>query len=157
MPRPMVTTNVYFEDVEIGDYFTTPSRTVTEADLVMFTGLSGDYTVLHTDEAFARERGLKGRIFQGCATLSIATGLTYRLAGSEPSRTVAFYGMDKVRFTHPVYIGDNLYVEGEIIALQDKGEKGGVITRRDSIKNQDGVLVVTLEKRTMAMKRPKEG
>lgn len=155
MPKVIEVLNYYFEEVEVGDTFKTPQRTVTEADLVMFTGLSGDYTVLHTDEAFAKERGLKGRIFQGCLTLSIATGLTYRLAGGGPSKAVAFYGMDKVRFTHPVYVGDNLYVEGEILALQDKGEKGGVVTRREDIKNQDGVLVATLEKRTMVKHAPK--
>lgn len=154
MPKQIEVLNYYFEEVEVGDWFKTPQRTVTETDLVMYSGLSGDYTVLHTDELFAKERGLKGRIFHGCLTLSIGTGLTYRLAGSGPSKTVAFYGMDKVRFTHPVYVGDNLYVEGEILSLEDKGEKGGVVTRKEMIKNQDDVLVAVLEKRTMVRHKP---
>jgi 3-hydroxybutyryl-CoA dehydratase len=153
MARQLTTTNNYFDDVEIGDFFVTAGRTVTEADIVTFAGLSGDYSLLHTNEVYAVERGYGGRIAHGCLILSIATGLVFVL-GQTMDRVVAFYGMDGVRFTRPVRIGDTIHVEAEIIELIDKGEKGGVIKRRDSIKNQNGEVVAVLDKSTLNRKRP---
>ena len=69
-------------------------------------------------------------------------------------RVVAFYGMDRVRFVKPVRIGDTIHVEGEIIELVDKGERGGLIKRRDSIMNEHGEVGVSLEKSTLNLKRP---
>ncbi|WP_210484461.1 MaoC/PaaZ C-terminal domain-containing protein [Microvirga antarctica] len=153
MARVLVTLNNYFDDLEIGDRFETAGRTVTETDIVNFSGLSGDYSLHHTNEPFAIARGFGGRIAHGCLTLSISTGLISSM-GQTMDKVVAFYGMDKVRFLKPVRIGDTLHVEGEIIVLLDKGEKGGVVTRRDSIKNQNGDIVATLDKSTLNLKRP---
>lgn len=153
MAQKLETTNYYFDEVEVGDYFETSSRTVTETDLVMFSGLSGDYTLLHTDAEYAASTAFGGRIAHGCLILSIATGLSFRI-GQDMSRVVAFYGMDNVRFTAPVHIGDTISMTGEIISLQDKGEKGGVVTRRDSIKNQRGETVAVLDKRLLHKKKP---
>ena len=70
---------LYFEDFSIGQTFTTPARTITEADVVSFSGLSGDYNPLHTDETYASQTIFKQRIVHGMLLVSIMTGLTARL------------------------------------------------------------------------------
>jgi 3-hydroxybutyryl-CoA dehydratase len=153
MSREMTTLNNYFDEVEVGDHFKSFGRTVTEADIVNFCGLSGDYSLHHTNEPFAIERGFGGRIAHGALILSISTGLIFSMSRNM-DRVVAFYGMDRVRFLKPVRIGDTIHVQGEIVELTDKGEKGGVIKRRDSIVNQNGDVVAVLDKSTLNQKRP---
>lgn len=92
---------MYFEDYEIGSKFVTSARTVTETDIVNFAGLSGDWFPLHTDEEYARKTVFKGRVAHGMLTLSIASGLLVRSGLVFPESLIAFYGMDKVRFTAP--------------------------------------------------------
>jgi 3-hydroxybutyryl-CoA dehydratase len=149
----LTTLNNYYDDLNVGDRFQSRARTLTEADITMFSGLSGDYHPLHTDEEFAREGPFGGRIAQGCLTLSLATGLEFSLMGSDESRIVAFYGMDRVRFVKPVFIGDTLHLEGEVTALEDKDDTRGVVTIHQEIKNSRGETVAVLDKRTLHSKR----
>jgi 3-hydroxybutyryl-CoA dehydratase len=149
----LTTLNNYYDDVEVGDRFVSRSRTVTETDLVQFSGLSGDYAALHTDEEFARQGPFGARIAHGCLTLSLATGLEFSLFGNDPLRILAFYGMDRVRFVKPVFVGDTIHVEGEVIALEEKDATRGVVTIREDIKNQHGDTVALLDKRTLHKKR----
>ena len=65
---------MYFDEFEIGQSWTSPSRTITEADLVAFAGISGDYNPLHTDEEYARTTQFGGRLFHGPGVLAVATG-----------------------------------------------------------------------------------
>jgi len=154
MMRTLETLNSYFDDLAVGDGFVSRARTVTEADIVVFSGLSGDYHPLHTDEVYANGGPFGGRIAQGCLTLSLATGLEFSLMGSEESRIIAFYGMDRVRFVKPVFIGDTIHLEGEVTALDDKDETRGVVTFHQEVKNQRGETVAVLDKRTLNKKRP---
>jgi 3-hydroxybutyryl-CoA dehydratase len=152
--RQIKSINNYFDDIQVGDWFTSRARTITETDLVMFSGLSGDYSSIHIDEEAAKDSPFGARIAHGCLTLSIATGFEFQMqAGELESRVIAFYGLDKVRFTKPVLIGDTLHLEGEIAELQDKGAKGGVVTMRQRIVNQRGDTVASFEKRTLNAKR----
>ena len=149
--------NAYFDELQVGDRFTTRARTITEADLVFFSGWSGDYSALHTDEEYAKAGPFGKRIAHGCLTLSVGTGLEFALmSGPGPEDSiVAFYGMDRVRFVKPVFIGDTLHIDGEVIALEEKPEGGrGVVTLREEIKNQDGVTVAVLDKRTLRINKP---
>jgi acyl dehydratase len=149
----LTTLNNYYDDVEVGDRFVSRSRTVTETDLVQFSGLSGDYAALHTDVEFARQGPFGARIAHGCLTLSLATGLEFSLFGNDPLRIIAFYGMDRVRFVKPVFVGDTIHVEGEVIALEEKDATRGVVTIHEDIKNQHGDTVALLDKRTLHKKR----
>ena len=152
--RELLSLNNYFDDLREGDWFTSRARTITETDLVVFSGLSGDYSSIHIDEEMAKASSFGGRIAHGCLTLSIATGFEFQLmAGERENRVIAFYGLDKVRFTKPVHIGDTLHLEGDIAALQDKGDKGGVVTMNQRIVNQRGETVASFEKRTLNAKR----
>ena len=153
--RTLSTLNNYFDDLSLGDRFRTRGRTLTEADITLFSGLSGDYHPLHTDEEFAQEGPFGGRIAQGCLTLSLATGLEFSLiGGDEESHILAFYGMDRVRFVKPVFIGDTLHLEGEVTALDAKDETRGVVTMHHEVKNQNGDTVAVLDKRTLHTTRP---
>lgn len=152
--RQMKSINNYFDEIQVGDWFTSRSRTITETDLVMFSGLSGDYSSIHIDEVAAQASPFGARIAHGCLTLSIATGFEFQLqAGELESRVIAFYGLDKVRFTKPVFIGDTLHLDGEIGELTDKGAKGGVVMTHQRIINQNGEIVVSFEKRSLNAKR----
>ena len=151
----MITTlNNYYDDLHIGDWIRSRARTVTEADITLFSGFSGDYHPLHTDEEYARQGPFGKRIAQGCLTLSLATGLEFSLMGSDESRILAFYGMDRVRFVKPVFIGDTLHLEGTVTALDEKDESRGVVTIHQEIINQRGETVAVLDKRTLHAKRP---
>jgi 3-hydroxybutyryl-CoA dehydratase len=152
--KTLATLNNYFDDLSLGDRFASRARTVTEADIVMFSGLSGDYLPLHTDEVYASNGPFGGRVAQGCLTLSLATGLEFSLMGSDESRIIAFYGMDRVRFVKPVFIGDTIRLEGEVTALEDRDGASGVVTAHHEIKNQREEVVAALDKRTLHHKRP---
>ena len=147
------TLNHYFDDLQLGDRFVSRARTVTETDLVLFSGLSGDYSELHTDEEYAKVGPFGARIAHGCLTLSLATGLEFSLFGSDAPKVLAFYGMDRVRFVKPVFIGDTIHIEGEVSALDEKDDKRGVVTFHQEIKNQLGETVAVLDKRTLNKKR----
>lgn len=151
--REIDSLNNYYDDLAIGDRITSRGRTITETDLVIFSGLSGDYTQLHTDEEHAKAGPFGGRIAHGCLTLSIATGLEFQLFGTGEVRVLAFYGLDRVRFVKPVFIGDTIHVVVEVIALVDKDETRGVVTFHEEIRNQRGETVAVLDKRTLNKKR----
>ncbi len=136
---------LYFEDYEVGQEIVTPARTVTEADITLFAALTGDWNPLHTDAEFAKKTIFKQRIAHGLLTLSIASGLVAR-TGILYGTVVAFYGIDKLRFTAPVYIGDTIKA---IIKVLDKQEKelGGLITAEMRVVNQrdETVLYCTMK------------
>lgn len=132
--------NRYYEEIQIGDRYTSKGRTITEADIVNFAGLTGDWYPLHTNVEYVKNTVFKQRIAHGMLVLSIGTGLV----PLTPGFLVAFYGMEQVRFTNPTFIGDTIYVEDEVIEKNDKGDKGGVISFRRNIKKQTGETVATL-------------
>jgi 3-hydroxybutyryl-CoA dehydratase len=140
----------YFEDFQVGDVETTRARTITEADIVNFAAFSGDWFPLHTDVEYAKKGPFGERIAHGMLILSVATGLMplYEMA------IVAFYGMDKVRFTAPTMIGDTVHVQLEVVDKQDKGEIGGVVALKESVKNQKGEDVAISTMKVMIGKKP---
>ena len=140
----------YFEDFTVGEIVVTRARTITETDIVNFAALTGDWYPLHTDVEYAQKGPFGERIAHGLLILSIANGLMplYDMA------IVAFYGMDKVRFTAPTKIGDTIHVELEVVEKQDKGDIGGVITLKEYVKNQRGENVALSTKKVLIGKRP---
>jgi len=137
-----------FDELSLGDTLVSRGRTVTEADIVSFAALSGDWTPLHTDAVAAAAGPFGARIAHGGLTIAISTGLEFSLLG-EAVNILAFYGMDRVRFVKPVFIGDTIHLRGEVIGLEAKDEKRGVVTVREELVNQDGGVVASLEKRTL--------
>jgi acyl dehydratase len=139
----------YYDDFKVGDVEVTRARTITETDIVNFAAFSGDWYPLHTDIEYAKQGPFGERIAHGMLVLSVATGLMplYEMA------IVAFYGMDKVRFTAPTKIGDTIHVELEVIEKQDKGDLGGVIALKESVKNQNGEDVAVSTMRVLIAKQ----
>ncbi|MHB8917599.1 MAG: MaoC/PaaZ C-terminal domain-containing protein [Desulfocucumaceae bacterium] len=139
----------YFDELEVGVRAVSRGRTITEADLVMFSAFSGDWYPLHTDKEFAAGTAFGQRIAHGMLVMSVATGLV----AMKPGVVVAFYGMDKVRFTAPTFIGDTIRVEAEVIEKSDKG-MFGVITVRQEIKNQRNEVCNTAILKVALNKKP---
>ena len=130
----------YFEEIEVGNEYVSPGRTVTEADIVAFAGLSGDYNVLHTDAEYMKTSIFGERIAHGLLGLSISSGLGSR-AVVRPFATIAFLGL-RWRFKGPIKIGDTIKVR---MRVSDKKETSkpdrGIITVQRSVLNQRGELV----------------
>ncbi len=127
----------YFEDYEVGEEFVSPGRTVTEADIVNFAGLTGDWHEIHTNVEYAEKTFFGKRIAHGMLVLTLGSAQGLRLGNvMTPTSFIAFYGMDKLRFTAPVFIGDTLRVEVEIIETKAKDDQRGVVTSQARIKNQ---------------------
>ena len=133
-----------FNDVEVGDVWKSPARTVTEADVVNFAGLSADYNALHTDAEFAATTPHGGRIAHGMLVLAIASGLSTRLPLMkllDPS--ILGLANLECRFTKPVKIGDTIHV---VLSIAEKTpgrkpDRGTVAMRRTAV-NQRGETVM---------------
>src|SRR5216684_6099022 len=102
MLRPMSDDRRYFDDIAVGEAYESPGRTVTEADIVAFAGLSGDYNVLHTDAEFMRTSIFGERIAHGLLGLAIQSGLGTR--ATQDYATLAFLGL-RWTFKWPITIG----------------------------------------------------
>ena len=143
----------YFEDLKIGEHFETPGRTVTEADIVNFAGISGDYNPLHIDEEFAKKTRFGARIAHGVLTLSIMTGLWARL-GILEGTVEAFYGIERLRFTKPVYSGETLHVKMKVVDNEEKGQSG-IVVLENTVLNQKSETVMVCTTNLLVQKRPK--
>lgn len=131
---------VYYEDIELGQKMVTRGRTITEADIVAFAGLTGDYNPMHTDAEFMKSSAFGQRIAHGMLTLSYAVGQAYQLGFMERT-VIAFRGLE-MKFSLPVFIGDTLHVE--LVVLEKKEARrlgGGTVTLEVKIINQDGKAV----------------
>lgn len=146
-------TGLYYEELQIGQEFISPRRTITEADIVLFTGLSGDVNPLHTDEVFAAlETPFGTRIAQGLLTMSAATGLIARLGYSEGT-VLAFLGIKDWRFLGAVKAGDTIHARITIVGKRETSRpERGIFVERLEIINQRGETVQEGEL-TMLVKR----
>ena len=116
-----------------------PGRTVTETDIVLFAGLSGDYNIIHTDAEFMKTSIFGERIAHGLLGLAIQSGLLAR--AMQPYATIAFAGL-KWKFRNPIKIGDTIHVRGKVIGKVESPEPDrGVITLARTVLNQRGEVV----------------
>src|SRR5262249_16704718 len=95
----------FFDDVEVGQEWESPGRTVTEADIVYFAGVSGDFNPIHVDHEFARTTPFRRPVAHGLLVLSVSSGLGLH---SPAMRTLAFLQIREWKFVGPVYIGDTV-------------------------------------------------
>lgn len=148
----------YLEDFKLGEKTISPGRTVTEADIVMFAGISGDWNELHTNAEYMKNSPFGQRIAHGMLTLSIASGLALRTRGRPPVEVLAFLGMDNVRFTAPVFVGDTIKVESEVIEARPSKSRpeAGILKFKNTVKNQRDEAVATWETALMVNTRLKK-
>ena len=145
----------YFEELHIGDEYLSPRRTVSEADIVLFTSITGLLNPLFTDEIFAREKGLGMRVAPGPLTLSYAIGLADELVYGT---VCAVLGINNVKFTVPVKPGDTIRVKTTILDKIESTSKPdrGIGILHQEVYNQLEEIVCTFERTMMFLKRPKE-
>ena len=130
---------IFFEDLQPGQEFTSPGRTVTEADIVIFAGLSGDYNVLHTDAEHMKASIFGERIAHGLLGLSIQQGLAAR---GEPAAALGLLSGLKWKFKGPIKIGDTVHVFSRIASKKDGPDAGrGLVTVERRLLNQRGEVV----------------
>lgn len=143
--------------------WTTPARTVTEADVVNFAGVSGDFNPLHTDELFASQTPFAGRIAHGLLVLAIASGLRQR-GGLFDGTLIAWAEIRQWRFLRPVRIGDTVRVRWRIAEKRETSKPDrGVITQEVQVLNQrdevvqEGLFVSLLRRRAASPAEPAAG
>ncbi len=141
-----------FEEIEVGEEYESPGRTVTETDIVIFAGLSGDYNVLHTDAEFMKQSIFGERIAHGLLGLAIQSGLLTRAA--QPYATLAFVGL-RWKFKGPIKIGDTIRLRAKVLGKKetDKPDRG-IVTLARTVVNQRGEVVQEGETDLLVERRP---
>lgn len=129
----------YFDEIQAGEEYESPGRTITEADIVLFAGISGDYNVVHTDAEFMKGSIFGERIAHGLLGLSIQSGLLAR--AMIPYATIAFVGL-RWKFKGPIRIGDTIRVRGKVVGKKDgaKPDRGLVTLARTVVNQRDEVV-----------------
>src|SRR5581483_5478166 len=145
----------YYEDLEVGArYKHSQGRTITEVDNVLFSALTMNTQPLHLNEDFASKTQFGQRIVNGIFTMGLVVGLS--VADLTDGTIVANLGYDRVVHPHPVYHGDTIYAETEVLEKREprSNPARGIVRLKQTGRNQHGVVVVELERTALFLKRP---
>src|SRR6187551_2498954 len=136
--------------------FRSPGRTITDADLIGFAGLTGDYSELHTSDVYARASQFGRRVAHGMLGLAYAHGLMWARTGELRETAVAFLGISEWKFVGPIFIGDTIFVNYRIAELRDSKSRPtqAVATFDVDVVNQDGAVVQRGRKALLVSKVP---
>jgi len=151
-------TGKYFEDLNVGDRFSHPQgRTVTEMDNTLFCALTMNTQPLHLNADFAAGTQFGQRIVNGLFTMSLVVGLT--VPELTEGTVIANLGYEHVQHPNPVYHGDTIYVETEVLEKRESKSKPdrGVIRFKHTGRKPDGTVVVELERSVLFLKRHGKG
>ena len=141
----------YYEEIEVGEEYESPGRTITETDIVLFAGLSGDYNVLHTDAELMKTSIFGERIAHGLLGLAIQSGLFSR--STRAYATLAFVGL-RWKFKAPIKIGDTIRLRARVQGKRDIGKPDrGLITLTRTVLNQRDEVVQEGETDLMVEKK----
>jgi acyl dehydratase len=148
-----------YDDLHVGMSFRSPGRTITEADIVAFAGLTGDYSELHTSDVYAKHSQFGRRVAHGMLGLAYAHGLMWPRTGELRETAVAFLGISDWRFVRPIFVGDTLFVDYRIAELRDSKSKPtqAIATFDVELVNQDGEVVQRGRKALLVSKVPLGG
>jgi acyl dehydratase len=142
----------WFEEIEVGEEYESPGRTVTEADIVIFAGLSGDYNILHTDAEYMKSSIFGERIAHGLLGLAIQSGLFTRTG--VPYATLGV-GTLRWKFKGPIKIGDTIRVRAKVTAKRETDARDcGVVTVERRVFNQRDEVVQEGETDLLVERRP---
>jgi acyl dehydratase len=148
----------YFDEFKVGDGFVTPTRTITETDVVMFAAMTGDYNELHTSAAYMKDTQFEQRLVHGLLGLSVSHGLLFRLGFMEGT-AIAFLGIESWQFQAPLFFGDTIHVRVKVAdarASKSKPDRGIVKLYLEIVK-QDGTVAQSGYKSIMIKRRSKQG
>jgi acyl dehydratase len=147
-------TGLCWEEWEVGAEWVTAGRTVTEADIVNFAGISGDFNPLHMDEAFCKATQFGTRIAHGPLVYAVAAGLIFQLHLYDDT-LIAFLGFEDLRFTAPVKIGDTIHARIKVTETREGSKPGrGVMKRRLQVVNQREEVVQESIQAFLLKRRP---
>ncbi len=144
----------YYEDMQIGEEYESPARTITEADIVNFAALSGDWSPVHCDEEYCKKTPYGTRIAHGIFGLAIAEGLKFRLPEFSSARYMASLYWN-YKFTGPILMGDTVRVRVRVQSKREtKKADRGVVVEYVTMLNQRGEVVQEGEHGLMILRRP---
>jgi len=148
-----------YQDLYEGLRFRSPGRTITDADLVGFAGLTGDYSELHTSDVYAQASQFGRKVAHGMMGLAYAHGLMWPRTGELRETAVAFLGINDWKFVGPIFVGDTIFVEYELAELRDsKSRPEQAIAVFDvRVVKQDGSTVQQGRKALLVSKVPLGG
>lgn len=148
---------VYFDEMTVGQVFDHPiRRTVTETDNVWFSAITHNPARLHLDEEYCRtETEFGQRLVNSCFTLALMVGISVN--DTTLGTAIANLGWDEVRFPKPVFHGDTLRIETEIVDLRESKSRpeAGVVTFQHRAFNQKNELVASCKRSGLQRKKPK--
>jgi acyl dehydratase len=131
--------HLYFDDVAVGQEWESQGRTLTEADIVNFAGLSGDFNPIHVDHEFAKNTPFRRPIAHGLLGIALGSGLGLY---SPPMRTMAFMSIKEWHFREPIFIGDTIRMKTKVLEREARSRgRRGVVTWQRQIVNQEGRVV----------------
>src|SRR5215217_3628477 len=143
----------YFDELEVGMKFQHAGRTVTEMDNVLFSALTMNTQPLHVNEDYASKTEFGQRLVNGLYTLGLVVGLS--VADLTEGTIVANLGYDKVTHPNPVFHGDTIYAETEVLDKRESASKPdrGIVRLKQTGRKPDGTVVVELERTVLFLKR----
>jgi 3-hydroxybutyryl-CoA dehydratase len=134
--------DTYFDELEVGQSEVTRARTITEADVVNWCALTGDWFVMHSDKEFAAKSVFGQRLVPGMLVVAFSGGLA---VPPDATAIVANYGTDRIRYPRPTFIGETLHCEVAVAELSVRDERTGVATFNWKMVNQDGELAMVCQ------------
>jgi itaconyl-CoA hydratase len=143
----------YLEDFAVGDvYEHRPGRTISEADNTWFTLLTMNTNPLHFDAAYAAKTEFGRPPVNSCLTLAMVTGMS---VSDVSQKAIANLGWTDIKMVHPLFAGDTLYAESEVLAKRESRSRpdAGIVTVRTTGKNQEGTVVCTFERTVLVQRR----
>jgi acyl dehydratase len=148
--------SLFFDDLVVGRSWTSPSRTVTEADVGDFAGLTGDRFPLHTSEEYARSTPFGTRIAHGLLGLTFAHGLMWARTGELDEAVIAFLGIKDWEFLAPLHFGATIHVEYAVTEQRPSSSKPdrGVVTFDVRVLDADGTLLQRGTKSLLLRRKP---
>jgi len=144
---------LFLEDLELGAVWTSPTRTVTETDVVFFAGMTGDYDPLHTDHEFASKSHYGKPIAHGLLGLSLMAGLS---STAPRMRNLALIKVESWDFHQPIYIGDTIHVVSRVERIMPRGRRSGEVVWHRQLMNsrnecvQSGKIITIVARQQFA-------
>ena len=146
---------IYLDDLKVGDEMMSPGRTITESDIVLFAGLTGDWNPLHTDKEFAATTQFGKRIAHGALGFSIHSGLLTRITDFRRIVAIAVMGFKEWQYRAPLFIHDTVRLRIRVEGIRESRKKDrGVLTLKRELINQKDEIVQEGMSDMLIMRRP---